>query len=169
MRCLSGCGPVRPGKIAHGPDHGPHPQPAARWWPGPVGPWPDVACPVPARSGPIGLRAVPARSVVHLYPWGVGLLLITDCRPWSLAYCSASTMAMARHHAPSARDVPRRCSVSLSPPRPQPVTWWTWTPAVSSVDYSSSSTTRSHAFRGKSYRLHVHNKIPVISWPDEPI
>ena len=62
MICLSGCGPARPdraeraarpGKMAHGPDHGPHPRPAARWWPGPVGPWPDVARPVPCRPDPL--------------------------------------------------------------------------------------------------------------------
>ena len=36
------CGP-RAARPAAGPGHGPHPRPAARWWPGPVGPWPDMA------------------------------------------------------------------------------------------------------------------------------
>ena len=35
------CGP-RAARPVAGPSHGPHPRPAARWWPGPVSPWPDT-------------------------------------------------------------------------------------------------------------------------------
>jgi hypothetical protein len=62
------CGPSGPwpGKMAHGPCHGP------RTWPGHgggtvrCGPWPDTARSVPAQSGPSGPRAAPGRPVVHL-------------------------------------------------------------------------------------------------------